>query len=106
MANIGRLFRRFAGPVIAAYLLYLGVWTVLFVATEIAMFVMTRTVNWFAMVMFGQFSVVEQEAVAGRYLAEECTEAAIPIILGLLVGWWLMRRRRRSLEQTVPPHHT
>ena len=101
MAHFKPLFQRFAGPVIAAYLLHLGVWLVLFTATQVLMAFLTRTVNWLAFVLFRQFSVVEREAVLVRLLPGELAEAIVPIIAGLLVGWWVLQRKRKILRPSL-----
>jgi hypothetical protein len=95
MAQLKPLARRFAAPVIAAYLVHLGVWLLLFIGTQVVMALLTRTVNWLAMELFGQFSVVEQEAVLVRLLPGELAEGIVPIIAGLLVGWWVLFRKLR-----------
>jgi len=102
MANIKPLVQRFAGPVIAAYLLHLGLWLLFFVGWQLVMAVLTRAVNWFAE-MFGQFSVVEREGVLVRLLPGQLAEGIVPIIFGLLVGWWVFRKRRNTQQQTLQP---
>jgi hypothetical protein len=97
IASPNLLFRRFAGPVIAAYLLHLGMWLLLLTGTQVVLALLTRTVNWLAMALFRQFSAVEQEEVFLRPLAGELAYGIVPIILGLLVGWWVWHRRRRIL---------
>ena len=90
------LVRRFAAPVLAAYLLHWGVWALLLVADEVVLSALTTTVNWLAFVLFRQFSVVEREAVLLRPLLGELAGGIVPIILGLLVGWWVFRRQRNA----------
>ena len=97
-ANPGVLFRRFAPAVIAAYLLHWGIWALLLVMDQVVLWALTTTVNWLALVLFRQFSVIEQEAVLLRPLPRELAYGIVPIILGLLVGWWVWRRRRGILQ--------
>ena len=97
MAQLKPLAQRFAGPVIAAYLLYLGVWLLLFVGTQVVMALLTGTVNW-VFELFGQFAVVEREAVLLRLLPGELAEGIVPIIAGLLVGWWVLRRKQKIVR--------
>jgi hypothetical protein len=93
----GVLFRRFAPAIVAAYLMHWGVWALLFVVDQMVLWALTATVDWSALLL-GQFSAVERETVLLRPLPGELAEGIVPLILGLLVGWWL-RRRRRGTQQ-------
>jgi len=103
MATANLLVRRFAGPVIAAYLLHMGMWLLLLTGTQVVLALLTRTVNWLALALFHQFSAVEQEEVLWRPLPGELAYTIVPIILGLLVGWWVWHRRRNT-QQHTPQH--
>jgi hypothetical protein len=100
MAQLKPLVQRFAGPVVAAYLLYLGVWFLLVTGTQVVMALLTRTVNWLAFALFGQFSAVEGVAVPAQFLLVELGEGIVPIMAGLLVGWWVLQQQR--LRDHVP----
>ena len=100
MANIKFLVRRFAGPVIAVYLLNLGVWLLLLVVTQFVMFIITKAVNGFAELL-GSFSFVEGVAVSARFLPMQLADGVVPIILGLLVGWWVWRRKTIILRSSL-----
>ncbi len=102
MTEFKPLAKRFAGPMIAAYLLHWGVWSALLTGTQVVLALMTRSVNWFA-ALFGQVSVVEQETVFFQLLPAELVEGIVPIIAGLLVGWWVLYRERRILRPPASP---
>lgn len=97
----GALFRRFAPVVIAAYLLHWGIWDLLFVAEQVVMSALTKTINWVAFFIFINFHIfgnsqfVEEESVSLRYLTPEVAYGSIQVILALLVGWWVWRKRRK-----------
>ena len=94
------LFLRFAAPVLAAYLLHAAVWTFAFVAEQIVLSLVTRTLNRLAE-LFGSYSFIDQEMVSVRYLAPEIAYGFIPLILGLFVGCWVLRRRRKAPQQPL-----
>lgn len=100
MAHLTSRARRFAGPVIAAYLLHWGMWTLLLTGTQVLLAFLTGSVNWLA-ALFGQFSVVEQETFLFRPLPGELLEGIVPIVVGLLVGWWVLYRKG-SIPQPRP----
>ena len=95
MGKPGVLFRRFAPAVVAAYLLHWGVWALLLVVDQMVLWALTATVDWSALLL-GQFSAVEQEEVLWRALPAEVADGIVPLILGLLVGWWVWNRRRKT----------
>jgi len=99
----GVLFRRFAPAVVAAYLLNWGVWDLLFVAEQLVMSALTKTINWLALGMFGVFDLVEEEGVSGRYLPQQILIGVVPIVFGLLIGWWVFRRRRNIQQRPLQP---
>jgi len=103
VATPGVLFRRFAPAVIAVYLMHWGVWELLFVAEQLVMAALTRTINWVALTMFHSFSSVWEEVVSGKYLLQQVAIGVVPIILGLLVGWWVLRRRRKPQQHPLQP---
>lgn len=91
------LTKRFAGPVIAAYLLHWGVWWLIFVVTQGVMVVLTNTLDWIASGVFGSFQLVERESMPGLLaIPEELLGGVIPLIFGLLVGWWILRHRANA----------
>jgi hypothetical protein len=100
LATAKLLVRRFAGSVVAAYLLHWGIWSLLLLATQAVMALVTGGVNGLA-VLLGQFPAVEQETVLLRPLPGEIVEGIVPIIAGLLVGWWVLHRKRTRLQSPI-----
>jgi hypothetical protein len=99
MTSLMLLARRFAGPVFAAYLLHWGIWSLLLVITHAVLVVLAKTLYWVTLGMFGSFHILEEELMpALRFLPAEIAQAMIPIILGLLVAWWVLYRKRRAPE--------
>ncbi|HKI26649.1 MAG TPA: hypothetical protein VKA07_10010 [Candidatus Sulfotelmatobacter sp.] len=101
MATVNFPARRFICPVIAAYLLHWGVWSLVIVAAQAVMAGLTGTINWFAGHLFGGLSVIEGARVSARFLPLQIADGIIPIILGLLAGWFVWRRKRRSQYLSV-----
>ncbi len=102
MDVIKPLVRRFAGPVIAAYLLHWGIWTFVFDAVEILMSMLTRILTWLADHSPAGFPRVEREFWFARYLAAQTAwYGLLPIALGLVVGWLIFRGKNRSLGNQV-----
>ena len=98
----GMLFRRLAPAIVAAYLLHWGVLDLLFVVDQVVLSALTKTVSWLALAIFHNFSFVEV-GVAWRYLLPQIAIGVVPLILGLLVGWWVWRRRRKTQQQSLQP---
>jgi hypothetical protein len=89
------LFMRFAGPVIAAYLLHWGVWWLIQEAATLTMFALTTSLNWIADHSRGGFPRVEGVYLSARLLAwETASDGLLPIALGLLIGWCVLHRKR------------
>lgn len=96
------LVKRFAAPVIAAWLLHLGVWMlIVFVAEPSVMSVLTRTVNWFSELLAGGSWRIEDVSWPSRFVAFEIGESIVPIFIGLLMGWWVLRRKAKPPEVSV-----
>jgi hypothetical protein len=93
MESVKPLVRRFAAPVVAAYLLHWGVWMLLLVAEQVVMAGLTQSVNWVATEFFGKFAFIEEWTVSTHFLPIQVSEGVIPIAAGLLVGYWTMCRK-------------
>jgi hypothetical protein len=93
------LAKRFAAPVIAAWLLHLGVWMLIVsVAEPSLMSVLTRTVNWFGELLAGGSWRIEEASWPSRFVAFEIGESIVPIFIGLLIGWWVLWRKAKRPE--------
>lgn len=88
------LIRRFVAPAISAWLLYMGVWLVLFAVEQLVMSVLTKAVNWFIL-QFLSPSDIMGTFWHTRLLMEEAAAGGISISLGLLVGLWVIRKKKR-----------
>jgi hypothetical protein len=94
-----KMLQRFAGPVVAAYLLHLGVWSLIMAGTQVAMSALTRILNSLADHSLAGFPRVEEEAWLPHFLAPQIAEGFVPIIVGLLIGWWILHREQNA----IPP---
>jgi hypothetical protein len=89
-------------PVLAAYLLHWGVWAVEAEAEQVVMSVLTKALNWFGDHSLANFARIEEATWSARYLAEEAlTFGLVPIVLGLLLGWWVLRRNRKASQSAI-----
>ncbi len=95
MAALKSLVGRFAGPVIAAYFLYWGIWWLLVMATQIAMAFMTPALRWVALHLDWALSGA---SISMRWFTHEIPYGIVPIILGFLVGGYSLRQKRRILK--------
>jgi len=93
------LARRFAAPALAAWLLFLGVWLVLFSIEQPVMSLLTDTVGWFVDHFLANIGMVEKTSSSIRLFALGMAEGVVLILLGLCVGAWIARRKRQSLGQ-------
>jgi hypothetical protein len=94
------LARRFAAPALAAWLLYVGMWIVLFAIEQPVMALLTQTVGWFVDHFPINLGPVEKTGASIRLFAQNIAEGAVLILLGLFVGLWIVRRKRQSLSRT------
>jgi len=92
------LARRFAAPAIAAWLLYMGVWIVLFAIEQPVMALLTQTVGWFVDHFLANLGMVEKTSSSIRLFAQNMAEGIVLILLGLFVGSWIARGKRQSLK--------
>jgi hypothetical protein len=97
------LARRFAAPALAAWLLYLGVWILLFAIEQPVMAWLTQTAGWFIWHLpywrYPYSGTVETTSWRISLFAQNMAEGVVLILLGLLLGSWIARRKRRSLSQ-------
>lgn len=96
------LIRRFAAPVIAAWLLHMGVWwLIVFEAEPFALSVLTKTVNWFIDHFTARAWPIEEMSLPSRFMAYQTAEGVVPIFAGLLIGWWVLRRKAKTPEVSL-----
>ena len=93
------LARRFAAPALAAWLLHLGVWLILYAIEWQVISLLTQTVGWFVDHFPFNFGTVEKWYTPIQLFAQNIAEGAGLIVLGLLVGLWAAHRKRKSLSQ-------
>jgi len=90
------LARRFAAPALAAWLLYVGMWTILFAIEQQVM----SLLGWLFDHIPINFGVVEKTYYPIQRFGQNMAEGLVPILLGLLAGLWVVRRKRQSLSQS------
>lgn len=87
--------RRFAGAAVAAYFLHWGAWALVLEAETVIMSALTRTLNWIADHSLGASHHIETVSWSARLVAADaCVWGLIPIVLGLVIGWWVVQRKR------------
>ncbi|MGD0508191.1 MAG: hypothetical protein ABSA27_10365 [Terriglobales bacterium] len=99
LPSIKPLARRFGAPAISAWLLYMGVWSCLFVIEQAVMALLTGTESWFVDHFLPSSGFVETTFWATRIYAANMGEGVVLILLGLSVGWRIARRKRQPLRQ-------
>ena len=88
--------RRFICPVIAAYLLNLGVWSLVLQAEQVVLSEITKFLTWAADHSPAGFPRVEGTTWSARMMALQMIfYGLLPIALGLLLGWWVLNKKRR-----------
>lgn len=93
--GIKTLARRFAAPALAAWLLHLGAWLVLFAVEQQVLSFLTQTLGWFVDHFPFSFGAVEKWYTPFQFFAQNIAEGAGLIVLGLLVGLWVVHRKKR-----------
>jgi len=73
----------------------MGLWMILVEAEQVVLALLTQMFNWIGDHILPSLPRVEEASVSVRYLLQWVAEALAPIILGLLVGWWILRIRRK-----------
>jgi hypothetical protein len=102
IAGAKPLVRRFAAPVIAAWLLHLGVWWfIVFVAEPSVMSVLTKTLNWLIEHFSARTRLIEEMFWSSRSMAYEMPNAIVPVIVGLAIGWWVFRRKAKTPKESL-----
>jgi len=96
---IGPLARRFAGPIVAAYLLHWGLWWLVQLTEQIVLSILTKVLNWFA--DLANFQRIEEASWPARWLAMQLGDSIIPILAGLLLGWWVLRSKNKSMPAAI-----
>lgn len=91
METLKPLARRFAGPVIAVYFLYLGIWVLTEMATQIVMAFITPALHWVQVQLDWALSGA---SISMRWFTHEIPYGIVPIILGLLIGGYSLRQKR------------
>ena len=90
------LLKRFAIPVIAAWLIYLGAFSVVFTVSQPILSSLLGIVNWYTQHFRPTGNLVEEAWWNFPLWFKEIAEGLIPIVLGLLLGLWALARKRRS----------
>lgn len=94
------LARRFAAPALAVWLLYMGVWIVLFAIEQPVLSLLMQVENWFIDLFFANIVVVETTSWSIRIFAKDVAEGIVQILLGLFIGLLIVRRKRQSLSHS------
>ncbi len=89
---------RFAAPALAAWLLYMGVWIVIFSIEQPVMSLLTRAETWFVDHFIANIGLVETTSWSIRLFVQAMAEGIVLILLGLFVGLFIVRRKRQSLS--------
>ena len=89
------LARRFSAPALAAWLVFLGAWLVIFAIEQQVMSFLTQTVGWFVDHLPGNLGPVEKTGSSIQLFAQNMAEGAVLILLGLLVGLWVVHRKEK-----------
>ncbi|MGB8731816.1 MAG: hypothetical protein WCC99_11270 [Candidatus Sulfotelmatobacter sp.] len=98
---VGPLIRRWAPPIIAAWLLHMGVWMfIVSVAEPPVLSMFTKIVNWFIELFTARAWPIEELSWSSRFTAYQTAESLIPIFVGLLIGWWVLRRNTGIRQQS------
>jgi hypothetical protein len=92
------LARRFAVPALAAWVLHLGVWLVLYAIESQVISLLTQTVGWFVDHFPFSFGTVEKWYTPIHLFAQNMAEGAGLISLGLLVGLLAVHTKRKSIS--------
>ncbi len=96
------LLRRWALPVIAAWLLHMGLWMLIVsLAGPLTMSVLTKTLNWFIEHFTAKGWPIEEVASPLRFTAYQVADGIAPILIGLLIGFWALRRKTRIARATL-----
>ncbi len=96
------LLRRWAPPVIAAFLLHLGLWMLIVsVAEPSVMSMLTKTLNWFIEHFTAKAWPIEEVAWPLRFTAYQMADGIATILIGLLIGLWAHRRKTRSAPTSL-----
>jgi hypothetical protein len=86
IAALKPLVRRFAAPVIAAWLLHMGIWWfIVFVVQPSLMSVLTKTVNWLILHLTAGAWPIEEKSWPSLLTAYQMPEVIVPVIVGLMM---------------------
>lgn len=94
------LFRRFAIPAVVVWLIYLGIWYLLFAISQPILGLLLDLLNWYREHFMPSALSLETEGWAMHSLMSAFAEGAILIVLGLLLGLWPLYRKRQ--QQKAP----
>jgi hypothetical protein len=87
------LARRFAVPVFAVWLLHAGVWIAIIAASQPILSGLLRISNWYVQHFLPTSNLIEEISWSMYFTFGEIAEGIIPIVLGLLLGFWVLRRK-------------
>jgi len=96
------LLRRWPPSVIAAWLLHLGLWMLIVsVAEPLTMSVLTKTLNWFVERFTARAWPIEEVSWPSSFTAYRMADGIVPILIGLLIGWWVLRRKTTIARKSL-----
>jgi hypothetical protein len=96
------LVRRFAAPVIAAWLLHMGIWWfIVFVAEPSVMSALTKMANWLILHFTARAWPIEELSWPSLLTAYQMPEVILPVIVGLIIGWWVLRRNVKIPKESL-----
>jgi hypothetical protein len=92
--------KRFVLPVLAAWLINTGTWMIVFAASQPILSGLLNISNWYAE-HFGSGDL-QEESWNFPLITREIAEGSIPIMLGLLLGFWVLHRKRQKSKAPAP----
>ncbi len=94
--SAGSLARRFAIPMFSVWLIHAGIWTALIAASQPILSGLLRISNWYVQRYLPTGNLVEEIPWNVYFTMGSIVEDTIPIILGLLLGFWVLRRKAKN----------
>jgi hypothetical protein len=91
------LFKKFAMPILAALLLHEGIWMVVVTLEQPILSAFFSVQNGFEEhFAAGEHMVLEEVSWTLSSTAVQVGEAMIPIVFGLILGFWVLYRKRQK----------
>jgi hypothetical protein len=94
------LVRRFALPIVAAWLLCEGIWLIVLTLTQPIHLVLMEVANWYVKHFTAGSSLYETSWYLS-FAVGHIVEGLIPLALGLLLGFWIRHKRYGIRQQRV-----